>query len=266
MKIHPTAIVDSHAELDGDVEVQAYSIIGPHVQIGAGTVVGPHCVINGRTVLGKNNRIFSGAQIGVLSQDLKHNLDYQGRTIIGDNNQFREHVTVSASTVTGEADQDNATIIGSGGLFMASSHIGHESVVGDNVIMANCVALAGHVTIQDKVIIGGLSGVHQFCSVGTMAIVGGMVPIRTDAPPYFVIEGHPERCRGVNTIGLDRNGVPKETQRLIRKMYKILYLAGLNTSQALERIEAEVPACPERDTLVTFVRSSKRGITRSKHH
>ncbi len=261
MKIHPTAIIDPAAELAEGVEVQAYSIIGPHVTIGADTVVGPHCVIEGRTTIGARNRFSSSAQIGVLSQDLKHNLKFIGKTEIGDDNHFREFVTVNASTVASEDDLDKVTVVGNGGLFMVSSHVGHESRVGDGVVMANCVALGGHVTIEDNVILGGLSAVHQFCSVGTLAIIGGGTMVRSDAPPYFVVEGSPDRCRGPNTIGLQRNGISKEAQRVIRNIYKLLYISSLNTSQALERIEAEIPDCPERRRIVDFVRRSKRGIT-----
>ncbi len=264
MKIHPSAIVDPAAELADGVEVQAYSIIGPQVTIGADTVVGPHCVIEGRTVIGARNRFSSSAQIGTLSQDLKHNLDFVGRTSIGDDNHFREFVTVNASTVTSEEDADKVTVVGNGGLFMVSSHVGHECHVGDGVVMANCVALGGHVTIEDNVILGGLSAVHQFCSVGTLAIIGGGTMVRKDVPPYFVVEGYPDSCRGPNTIGLERNGISKEAQRVIRSVYKLLYLSSLNTSQALERIEAEVPDCPERRRIVDFVRASKRGIAQAR--
>jgi len=264
MKIHPTAIVDSAAELAEGVEVQPYSIIGPHVTIGADTVIGPHCVIEGRTVIGERNRFSSSANIGVVSQDLKHDFDFIGRTTIGDDNHFREFVTVNASTVTCEEDLDKVTEIGSRSLFMVSSHVGHECRVGNDIVMANCVALGGHATIEDNVILGGLSAVHQFCSVGTLAIVGGGTMVRSDAPPYFIVEGYPDRCRGPNTIGLQRNGISKEAQRVIRNVYKILYLSSLNTSQALDRIEAEVPDCPERRRIVDFVRASKRGIAQGR--
>jgi len=264
MKIHPTAIVDPAAELAEGVEVQAYSIIGPHVIIGADSVVGPHCVIEGRTEIGERNRFSSSANIGVLSQDLKHNLDFVGRTVIGDDNHFREFTTVNASTVTSKEDEDKATVVGSGSLFMVSSHVGHECNVGDNVVMANCVALGGHATIEDNVILGGLSAVHQFCSVGTLAIVGGGTMVRKDVPPYFIVEGYPDSCRGPNTIGLQRAGISKEAQRVIRSVYKILYLSSLNTEQALERIEAEVPDCSERGRIVEFVRRSKRGIAQAR--
>lgn len=262
MKIHPTAIVDPAAELAEGVEIQAYSIVGPHVTIGADTVVGPHCVIDGRTVIGERNRFSSGAQIGNLSQDLKHNNAFIGRTVIGNDNHFREFTTVNASTVATEADLDKATVVGNGGLFMVSSHVGHESIVGDHVVMANCVALGGHVKIEDRVILGGLSAVHQFCHVGTMAMVGGGAMVRQDVPPYFIVEGSPVCCWGPNTVGLKRNGISLEGQRAIRTIYKLLYRSSLNTPQALERIEAEVPDCPERQRLVDFVRNSKRGITK----
>jgi UDP-N-acetylglucosamine acyltransferase len=262
MKIHPTAIVDPAAELAEGVEVQPYTVIGPQVTIGADTVIGPHCVIEGRTVIGERNRFSSSASIGVVSQDLKHNFDYTGRTVIGDDNHFREYVTVNASTVANEEDLDKVTEIGNGSLFMVSSHVGHESRVGNNIVMANCVALGGHVTLEDNVVLGGLSAVHQFCVVGTLAMVGGGTMVRKDVPPYFIVEGNPNGCYGPNTIGLQRNGLSKDAQRVIRSVYKLLYRSALNTSQALESIEADIPDTPERRRIVEFVRNSERGITR----
>lgn len=261
MKIHPTAIVDSAAELADSVEVQAFTIIGPHVQIGEGSVVGPHCVLEGRTVIGKNNHIYSGSQIGVLSQDLKHDPACIGRTVIGDHNQIREHVTISASTIGNPDEDDRVTAIGNHCLFMANAHVAHDCRVGNNVIMANGTALSGHVHVEDKVNIGGLSGVHQFCVVGTMVMVGGMTRVWNDVPPYLIVDGNPARCRGPNTVGLRRHGVSKEGQRQIKAMYKIMFMSGLNTTQALHRIEDQVDDGPERRRFVEFVRASIRGIT-----
>lgn len=260
MKIHDSAIVHPNAKLADDVEVQAFSIIGEHVTIGAGTVVGPHCVIVGATTIGQRNRFFSGAQIGVLSQDLKHGDGLVGQTIIGDDNQFREHTSVSASTMEEDVDDHRVTTIGNGGLFMASAHIAHDCHIGNNVIMANYVCLSGHVDVQDFVIIGGLSGVHQFSVVGTMAFVGGMTRVQKDAPPYMITEGTPSRCQGPNTVGLQRRGFDKSQRDRIKRIYKIMYRSNLNTTQALREIENSVEDSVERNTFVDFVRKSERGI------
>jgi len=260
MSIHATAIVHPNAQLADDVEVQAYSIIGEHVTIGAGTVIGPHCVIEGRTVIGENNHFYSGAQIGVLSQDLKHGDGLVGRTIIGDGNVFREHSSVSASTMSSEEDEHRTTTIGDDGLYMTCTHVAHDCHLGNGVIMANCVCLSGHVDVEDNVTLGGLSGVHQDTILGTMAFVGGMSRVTKDVPPYMIVEGSPARCIGPNSVGLQRNEFDAEARGRIKKMYKIMYRSKLNTTQAIHEIENSVKDSEERTTFVEFVRRSVRGI------
>ncbi|MFP6581474.1 MAG: acyl-ACP--UDP-N-acetylglucosamine O-acyltransferase [Candidatus Hydrogenedentota bacterium] len=260
MNIHETAIVHPDATLADDVEVQAYSIVGPQVTLGKGTVVGPHCVIEGNTQIGERNMFYSGSQIGVLSQDLKHGETLVGQTIIGNDNQFREHTSVSASTMEEDSDDHRVTSIGDACLFMANSHVAHDCHLGDNIIMANCVCLSGHVDVQDYVIIGGLSGVHQFSVVGTMAFVGGMTRVVKDAPPFMIVEGNPSRCLGPNTVGLQRRGFTKEQRDCVKRIYKIMYRSKLNTTQALQEIENSVEDCDERNLFVDFVRKSVRGI------
>lgn len=266
MQIHPSAIVHPGAELADDVEVQAFSIIEPGTRIGPGSVIGPHCIIGSGTVMGKNNRCYSGAQVGVAPQDLKHLRGVAGRTVIGDGNIFREFVTISSSTVyeeeSAEARAAKVTVIGDRCLFMACAHVAHDCRVGNGVIMANHASLAGHVTVRDLAIFGGLTGVHQFCVVGDMAFIGGMSRINKDVLPYMITEGNPARCHGPNAVGLERNGLSKDAVARIRAMYRILYRSNLNTRQALDRIEAEVDACDERRMLVDFVRASKRGISK----
>ncbi len=261
-KIHPTAIIDPSAELADDVEVMPYAIIEEQVRIGAGSVIGPHCVIGKGTVMGAQNRTYSGAQVGVAPQDLKHLTDEIGKTVIGDNNIFRESVTVSSSTVYSPEDTEKVTRIGDNCLFMACSHVAHDCLVGSRVIMANSAGLAGHVEVQDGAIMGGLSGVHQFCRIGAMAFIGGMSRINMDALPYMIMEGHPARCYGPNVVGLTRNGFSKDAVGRIRRIYKLLYRSGLNTSQALKEIEKTVEPCDEKDVLINFVKSSNRGILR----
>lgn len=260
MKIHPTAIVHPKATLADDGEIEAFTIIGAHVQIGTGTIVGPHCVIEGRTVIGENNRFFSGAQIGVISQDLKHKPGLIGRTEIGNGNILREHATVSASTMTSEDDDHRLTSIGDDCLLMAYSHVAHDCHVGDSVWMANCASLAGHVDIEDRAILGGLSGIHQECVVGTMAFVGGLTRVTRDAPPYMIVEGNPARCGGPNSVGLRRNGLDQAARARIKAMYKIMFRSEFNTAQALHEIEATVEDSDERTRFVEFIRKSIRGI------
>lgn len=260
MNIHPTAIVHEDAQLDDGVQVHPFSIIGAKVRIGGGTVVGPHCVVEGDTTIGDNNRLYSGAQIGVASQDLKHDHRLDGPVSIGASNVFREHVTISAATMTGDGDEGRITSIGDGCLFMAYSHVGHDCHVGSSVIMANCASLAGHVTVEDKVIIGGLSGIHQDCKIGALAFIGGLTRINKDVPPYMIMEGVPARCFGPNSVGLGRNGFDEDARSRVRNLYKILYRSNLNVSQALAEIEANVEPCDEREHMLSFVRSSKRGI------
>jgi UDP-N-acetylglucosamine acyltransferase len=262
MKIHPSAIVDPKADVDESAEIQAFSIIGPDVKIGPGTVVGPHCVITGRTVVGANNRFFSGAQIGVLSQDLKHKSGLVGRTVIGDGNTVREHVTVSASTMTTFDDDHRVTSIGNDCLFMAYSHVAHDCHVGNNVIMANCASLGGHVDVEDRVIIGGLSGIHQECVLGTMSFIGGLSRVAQDVVPYMIVDGNPGRCYGPNSVGLRRNGLDTAARNRIKSMYKTMFRSDLNTTQALHEIEATVDDSEERTTFVEFIRKSIRGITK----
>lgn len=261
MKIHSTAIVHPKAVLADEGEIQAYTIIGPEVTIGAGTIVGPHCVIDGRTVIGRNNQIFSGCQIGVLSQDLKHKPGLVGRTVIGDANMIREHVTISASTMTGFDDEHRLTQVGDECMFMANSHVAHDCHVGNRVIMANSVALSGHVDVEDKAILGGLSGVHQECVVGTMAFVGGMTRVIKDVAPYMIVEGNPAQCHGPNTVGLRRNGFTVEQRQLVKSLYRLMFRSHLNTTQALQEIEATVPDSPERAHFLSFFRKSLRGVT-----
>jgi UDP-N-acetylglucosamine acyltransferase len=262
MKIHPTAIVHPSAELAEGVDVQAYSIIEAGARVGEDSIIGPHCVIGRGAILGKNTHCFSGAQVGVPPQDLKHCLDEVGQTVIGDGNIFREFVTVSSSTVYHDGDNTKVTRIGDGCLFMTGSHVAHDCEVGDAVVVANNVTLAGHVTVHDRAIIGGLTGIHQFCIVGKLSFIGGMTRVNKDTLPYMIVEGAPARCFGPNTIGLERNGISKEGIRTIRAMYKLLYRSGLNTSHAVQEIEKTIVESPERATILDFIEKSQRGISK----
>jgi UDP-N-acetylglucosamine acyltransferase len=253
-RIHPTAVVAPGARLGEDVEIGPGCVVGEHVALGAGTRLLAHVVVDGHTTLGAGCTVHPFASLGGQTQDLK----FRGgapRVEIGDRTTLREYVTVNAATADGDV-----TRVGSGCLLMASAHVAHDCVVGDEVIIANCGTLAGHVVIEDRAILGGLSGVHQFVRIGTMAIVGGCSKVTQDVPPYMMADGHPLAVAAINAVGLKRRGVPPETQRRLKEAHRLLYREGLGTREALERIAAEIPACPEIAHLVAFVRASERGI------
>jgi UDP-N-acetylglucosamine acyltransferase len=252
--IHPTAIIHPKAELAQDVIIGPYAIIGERVTIGDGCRIGSSVLIDGETTLGKNNRVFHGAAIGNVCQDLK----YRGeRTFvrIGDDNTIREYVTVNSATGEGES-----TVVGSGTLIMAYVHLAHNCFVGDNVVLANAVNLAGHVRVHDFAAIGGLTPVHQFVEIGRYAFIGGGSRIPQDVPPFLKVAGNPTRVWGPNTVGLARRGFTAEQRALLKRAYVLLYRSGLNVTQALERIDAELPRTDEIAMFVDFIRNSKRGI------
>jgi len=255
-KIEATAQVATGAQIAEDVEIGHYAIIGPEVRIGAGTKIGDHCVIAGATTIGKNNQIFTGAVIGSVPQDLKYKGE-KTEVIIGDNNIIREYVTINLATAANYKTQ-----IGSNNLIMAYAHIAHDCVIGNHVVMANVGTLAGHITIEDKAILGGLAAVHQFVRIGTMAIVGGCSKVNQDVPPYSMCDGHPARVRALNKVGLERWGISKETKSHLKHAFTILFNSGLTIPNAIKKIEAEIPEIEEVVHLVNFVKSSKRGVSR----
>jgi UDP-N-acetylglucosamine acyltransferase len=253
--VHPTAIVHPKSRIGAGCEIGPYCVIGEHVELGPGCRLHSHVVIDGHTRLGQANEIFPFASIGLRTQDLK----WKGgltRTEIGDHNTIRECVTIHSATGEGEA-----TVIGSHNNILASSHIGHNVVLGNRVIIS-MAAVAGHVVVEDYALVGGLSAVHQFCRIGTMAMTGGCTKVVQDVPPYVIVDGNPAEARTINKVGLERNGVSEEAQAALRQAYKILFRDGLTTSNALARIESELPALPELKHLVKFVRGSERGITK----
>jgi UDP-N-acetylglucosamine acyltransferase len=253
--IHPTAIIHPQARLGADCEIGPYCVIGEHVELGPGCRLLSHVVIDGHTRLGRENEIFPFASIGLRTQDLK----WKGgltRTEIGDHNTIRECVTIHSATGDGEA-----TVIGSHNNILASSHLGHNVVIGNRVIIS-MAALAGHVIVEDCALVGGMTGVHQFCRIGKMAIVGGCSRIGQDVAPFMLVEGNPAETRTINKVGLERNGVATEAQSALKQAFKILFREGLTTSNALARIESELPPLPELKHLVQFIRGSERGITR----
>lgn len=259
MDIHPTAIVDPAATLAEDAVVKAYSIIGPNVSIGAGTTVGPHALIDGWTTIGANNQIFPFTTIGYPPQDLK----FEGgetRVVIGDNNIFRENVTIHRGTGHG----GGLTQIGNRTLIMAYSHIAHDCFIGDGVIMANAATLGGHVHIADGAVVGGLSAVHQFVRIGLKAYIGGKSGITRDVPPFMLARGFPCKLYGPNLVGLRRQGMPSASISGLKKAYKIIFRSNLTLENALQRVREELSEPPpEVKTLLEFIEESgERGITR----
>ncbi len=256
VKIHPTAVVDSNAELGEGVEIGPYAIIEGTVKIGDRTRVGAHVVMDGHTVIGEECEIFTGAVIGSVTQDKK----YDGGTSylkIGNRNKIREYVTINPGTSEG-----TETVIGDDSLLMAYSHVAHDCVIGNRVVLANQATLAGHVIVEDKAIIGGLSAVHQFVRIGTLSIVGGCSKIVQDVPPFMMVDGHPAKAFGINTVGLNRAGISNEDKALLKKAFKILFREGLSIKNAREKIQKGLPKTPAVQTLIQFLKDSKRGISR----
>jgi UDP-N-acetylglucosamine acyltransferase len=253
--IHPTAIVNSKAQISAGCEIGPYCVIGENVTLGDGCKLHSHIVIDGHTKLGRENDIFPFASIGLKTQDLK----WKGgltRLEIGDRNTIREHVSIHCATGDGEA-----TIIGSDNTILAGSHIGHNVVMGNRIIVS-MAALAGHVLVEDYALVGGLAAVHQFCRIGRLAMIAGCSKVVSDVPPFMIVDGNPAETRTINKIGMERNGVSEEAQVAMRQAYKILFREGLTITNALAKIESELPKLPEIQHLVNFVRTSERGITK----
>ncbi len=254
--IHSTAVVHAKAELAAGCEIGPYCVIGENVVIGAGCRLHSHVVIGGHTRLGANNEIFPFASIGLQTQDLK----WKGGvtwTEVGANNTFREYVTIHSATGEGEV-----TKVGSDNHILAYCHIAHNVVVGDHVIMSNVATLAGHVVVEDYAVVGGLAAIHQFCHIGKMSIIGGCSKVVQDVPPFMLADGNPAETRTVNKVGMERNGVSEPAQSALRQSFKILFREGLTISNALTRIEQDLPQLPEVQHLVNFVRNSQRGISK----
>jgi UDP-N-acetylglucosamine acyltransferase len=251
---HPTAVVHPGARLAEGVRVGPYAVIGEHVVLGRDTVVEAQAMVDGHTTIGERCRIFPFASIGLEPQDLK----FRGEPStleIGDENVFREFVTIHRGTAAGAG----RTVIGQGNLFMAYVHIAHDCVVGSRVIFANGASLAGHVLVEDHATIGAFSGIHQFCRVGTYAFIGAYTVVPKDVLPFSLTVGNRARLHGVNTVGLLRRGFDRERVRALRQAFRVLHQRKLNVSQALAQLEADSPNADVR-LLIDFVRSSKRGV------
>lgn len=253
--IHPTAIVEDGAEIGPGAVLGPYVYVGPNVTLGSGCRLHHHATVEGFTTLGKDCEVFPYACIGLKSQDLKYCGGRPGLRV-GDGNVFREFCTVHAATVDGEF-----TVIGDRNYFLAYSHVAHDCQIGNQVIMSNNATLAGHVWVDDYAIVGGMSGVHQFCRIGVRAMIGGCSKVEKDVPPFFIVDGQPALVRGVNSVGLQRAGFAEDRIALIKTAYKLLYRQGLNRSQALAKL-AEHPQAEleEIRAFLDFAAKSQRGF------
>lgn len=255
--IHHTAIIDPSAKIADNVEIGPWTLIGPDVEIGEGTWIGPHVVIRSSTRIGKNNKIFQFASLGEDPQDKK----FQGEKTyleIGDRNVIREFCTFNRGT----AQDKNVTRIGNDNLFMAYVHIAHDCIVGNNTIFANNASLAGHVTVEDFVVMSGFSGASQACRVGahSFASMGSMID--KDVPPFVKVSGYYAKPFGLNIVGMRRRGFSPETMLSLRRAYKIIYRQGLTIKQALEQLHDMLTTCPEIQLFIDFINLSERGLVR----
>jgi UDP-N-acetylglucosamine acyltransferase len=253
--VHPTAVISATAILREGVTIGPYAVIGDEVVLGAGTSVGAHASIQGPAVFGEGNRIFDHSALGFEPQDLKYKGEVT-RLVVGSRNVFREFTTVQRGTASG----DGETVIGDDNYFMNYTHIGHDNRVGSRVVMANSAVLAGHVEIGNHAVIGAFNAIHQFCRVGSFAFLGAYTGCRQDVLPFCRTDGLDAKTYGLNTIGLKRNGFSEERIEALQKAYRLLVKSKLNTSQALERIAAELSGQPDVEELVRFIETSERGF------
>lgn len=253
--IHKTAIIEDGAKIGENVTIGAFTIIGKDVEIGSGTIIDSHTVIAGKTTIGKNNHIFSHASIGTFPQDLKFDPIDDVELIIGDNNRIREYTLFNPGTVGG----GRVTKIGNNNLFMGYTHVAHDCQIGNNCIFANGVTLAGHVEVDDFAVVGGLTPVHQFCKIGTQAMVGGASAVAQDIPPFCLAEGNKASIRGLNLVGLRRRLENKEDINELKTAYKQLFLEGKPLQEvANELYNSSSNSCVKE--LAEFIINTKRGI------
>ena len=252
--IHPTAVIDPAAHIGEGCEIGPYCVIGAGVVLGENCWLQHHVSLTGPAQFGKGNRFHAFCSLGQRTQDLK----YAGEPtllVVGDENTFREFVTVNRGTAIG-----GTTTVGSRGVYLAYCHIAHDCIVGDDVIFSNNGTLAGHVTVEDHVVLGGLTAVHQFCRLGRYGMTGGCSKIVQDVPPFMIADGNPAKVRSYNKIGLERDHFTDAQIRNIKDCYRIIYRTHLNVQQAVEQIRADLPAAPEVEEIAAFVGNSARGI------
>lgn len=254
-KIHPTAIVETGAQLADGVEIGAYAYIGPDVTLGEGTVIQHHATVEGLTFMGARNNVYPYAMIGGKTQDLKFAGGRPG-VRIGDDNTFREYTTVHSATKDGDF-----TIVGNSNNILAYTHVAHDCLLGDWIIASNYVGLAGHVTVGSRVVLGGMAGVHQFCRIGDFAMVGGMARVTQDVCPFMIAEGSPAKTRTINLVGLERNGFTAKDLSEVKAAYRILYKGEATREKAVEALRAACTAdTPRMRHLLDFFEKSTRGV------
>ncbi|MBI4534122.1 MAG: acyl-ACP--UDP-N-acetylglucosamine O-acyltransferase [Candidatus Melainabacteria bacterium] len=256
--IHTTAIVSQGAEIDDTAEIGPYVVIGPNVRVGPGTKVGAHAVIDGYTTIGQDCRIFAGASIGLEPQDLRYRKEPTG-VIIGDRVTIREYVTIHRATSEGYTE------IGDECFLMNYVHIAHNCRLGRGVILANSTMMAGHVSLGDYTVMSGMCIFHQFVRVGRLVMVSGLTGTRLDLPPFTMCDGRPALMRGINVVGLRRQGITQTVRSAVKEAYRLLYRSNLNKGDAVARIECEIEPYPEIKEILDFVRSSKRGVVAASY-
>lgn len=263
--IHETAVIHPEARIARDVKIGPYTIIGENVEIGKGTEIGPHVVIEGRTMIGSKNRIYHGAVVGTFSQELqelqKSGQDRElgpdrgkeiGSVFIGDNNIIRENVTIYRGS--------KGTRLGNNNFIMAYCHLASDCQVGNDIIMSNAANLSAKVVVEDQAVVAGLSVIHEGVRIGKMAMLGGHSRLTKDIPPYMLVDGLPARVKGINVIGLRRNGFSPAVRRDIKQAYKILYRSNLNLEEAIKKMEQELKSGEEIEHFLGFLRNVQRGI------
>lgn len=253
-KIHKSALVDADAKLGADVEIGPFAVIGPKVKIGKGTIIESHVTVKGDTEIGEGNQIGSYTSIGFSAQDKAHRGE-DTKTLIGDHNEIREYVSIQRGTLGGKG----ITTIGSNNQIMSYAHFGHDTLVGNNCMLANCTTLAGHVEFGNNVVTGGLSGYHQFCKVGDFAMVGALTAIYQDVVPYVICTGSRGKLFGINVVGLQRNGYSKEDVDQVNRIYNTFFSSHMVPSQAIEVLRRN-EAGDVLDRFVQFVEKSTRGL------
>lgn len=253
--VHPTASVHYSVVLGENVKIGPYAILGEGASIGDGTLIDAHVVIDRWATIGRDCHFHYGAIIGDAGQMAGRRGEHKSFVTIGDRNDVREYVTINRGASEGET-----TVIGNDNLFMTNVHIAHNCRIGSQVIITNMCGLSGHTTVEDQVTIGGMVGVHQFVRIGRLAMIGGYSRVAQDIPPFMLIEGRPAVVRGVNSVGMGRRGISQEAQSAIKQAYRILYRSNLNVSQAIEKMQVDLPRLPEVAHLIQFLQDSNRGI------
>ncbi len=253
-RIHPTALVSSNAELASDVEVGAYAIIGDNCTVASGCIIAPRATLERNVVLAANVQVGMGTILGGPPQDLKY-AGEETTVEIGEGTVIREYTTINRGT-----SQSFKTTVVRNCLLMSYVHLAHDCHIGNNVILSNVVQLAGHVTVEDKAIVSGLSAVHQFVRIGRQSFIGGCSRVSKDIPPFLKAVGNPVKLYGLNTVGLQRGGMEESTIRELKRAYRLLFRSDLNVTQAIERAQDEIEPLAEVRELIQFVEASERGV------